>query len=119
LFAVSANGEWEEWLRFCLRGTIDVCRDGAVRCDRLRVLRDTYHDRVGMVNKRMHALIERLFANPITRVTDLVNAMNISYPTARADIDRLIGAEILRAMPDVSPKAFYAPEIMQAAYGEP
>ena len=48
-----------------------------------------------------------------------LSKQRFSYPTARADIDRLIGAEILRAMPDVSPKAFYAPEIMQAAYGEP
>jgi len=118
LFAVSANGEWDEWLKFCLRGTIEVCRDGASRCDRLRLLRETYHARVASVNKRMHTLIERLFVNPITRVTDLVRALNVTYPTARADIDRLMKAGILRELPDVSPKAFFAPEIMQAAYSD-
>jgi len=118
LFAISAGGEWNEWLEFCLRGTIEVCRDGAIRCDRLRLLRETCHARVASVNKRMHAIIERLFVNPITRVTDLVRALNVTYPTARADIDRLMQAGILRELPDVSPKAFYAPEIMHAAYND-
>lgn len=116
LFAVSANGAWDDWLKFCLRGTIEVCRDAVIRCDRLRLLRDAYDDRMSAVNKRMHLIVARLFRNPITRVTDLATALGVTYPTARADIDLLIAAGILRELSGVSPKAFYAPEILQAAY---
>lgn len=116
LFAVSANGEWQEWLNFCLLGTIEVCRDAVTRCDRLRLLRDTYHARVARVNKRMHLLVERLLVNPIVRMVDLTRELNISYPTAKADIERLRRAGILIDLPAPAPKALYAPEIMRAAY---
>jgi Fic family protein/cell division protein FtsB len=88
LFAVSTNGEWQEWLSFCLRGTVEVCRDAVTRCDRLRLLRETYHSRVSRVNKRMHSIIDRLFVNPVVRVIDLARLLEVTYPTARTDIDR-------------------------------
>jgi Fic family protein len=116
LFAISATGDWNGWLAFCLRGTIDVCRDAVARFDRLRILRDSCHARVDRLNKRMSGIVERLFANPITRVPDLVAAFDVKYPTARADIDRLIDAGILHELPKTYPKAFYAPAIMRAAY---
>jgi Fic family protein len=116
LFAVSASADWDGWLQFCLRGTMEACRDAVQRCDRLHMLRDGYHARASMLSKRMHALVERLFVNPITRVGDVMKAFGIQYPTARREIDRLVGAGILEPLPNIYPMAFFAPEIMRAAY---
>ena len=66
----------------------------------------------------MHPLIERLFSNPIIRVTDAKRHLGVTYPTARADIEKLVGLGILFELPNVYPKAFYAKEIFNAAYAE-
>ncbi|HEX8412254.1 MAG TPA: Fic family protein [Thermoanaerobaculia bacterium] len=118
LFAVSASGAWDDWLRFCLVGTVEVCRDAVARCDRLRAMRDDFHARADRQSGRMHRLIELLFVNPVVTVTEAMRRLDVSYPTARADIDKLQALEIVRELPDSYPKAFYAPAIMDAAYHE-
>jgi len=116
LFAVSTDGAWNEWLRFCLIGTIDVCRDAVVRCDNLRRLRDEFHERADRGSVRMHNVVELLFSNPIVTVTELKRRMRVTYPTAKADIEKLVRLEILKELEGAFPKAFYAPAIMTAAY---
>ena len=118
LFAVSTHGAWERWLSICLRATIDVCRDAVARCDQLRRLRDDYHAKADRAGGRVHALIESLFSNPIIRVTDATRRLNVTYPTAKTDIGKLVDLGILTVLEGTSPKAFYAPEIFNAAYRE-
>jgi hypothetical protein len=44
---------------------------------------------------------------------------NISYPTAKDDINRLMGHGILEPLSDKKPKSFYSPEIIDIQHGEP
>ncbi|MEA2465010.1 MAG: hypothetical protein QOJ98_2757 [Acidobacteriota bacterium] len=118
LFAVSTNGAWERWLDLCLRATIDVCRDAVARCDQLRRLRDEYHATADRTGGRMHTLIDGLFSNPILRIADAARRLNVTYPTARSDIAKLVELGILTEMEKSYPKAYYSPAIFQAAYGE-
>jgi Fic family protein len=118
LFAVSTDGAWSRWLELCLRATIDVCRDAVRRCAQLAQLRAEYHSRAGTTNGRMHVLIDDLFSNPFVRVTEASKRMNVSYPTARDDIEKLVKLEILVELEGSRPKAFYSPAIFNAAYRE-
>lgn len=118
LFAVSADGSWVRWVELCLHATIDVCRDAIARCARLRYLRDYYHRQADVASGRMHALIESLFSNPIVRITDVAQRLDVSYPTARNDLMKLVEAGILSELPDLYPKAFVARAIFDAAYHE-
>lgn len=119
LFKVSANGEWDEWVSFCLRGTIVQANDSIARCEMLQRLRRAFLDRMGTkATKRTHAIIDRLFFSPIVSVIDVRNRCGVSYPTAKADIDALVAAGIVKKIPNHSPTTYYAGEIFDIAYAD-
>jgi Fic family protein len=118
LFAVSCDGDWRRWFETCLHATIDATRDSITRCGQLVALRNDCHARADLSGGRAHQLIEGLFSNPIVRITDVVKRLHVTYPTAKADIGKLIKFGILKELPNVYPKAFWAPEVFRAAYSE-
>lgn len=118
LFAVSADGAWERWLEFCLRGVVEVCRDAISRCDELVRLRQAYHQRADSRSGRLHNLIEMLFSSPIVRIGSVARRLGVTYPTAKTDIERLAAMEIVHELPDTYPKAYVARAIFDAAYDE-
>ncbi len=65
---------------------------------------------------RLNQIVENLFRSPYVRVTDVAKELEVTYPTAKADIDRLVKAGILRELKKVSQKTFYAYEVYDAAY---
>lgn len=118
MFAVSTRGAWTEWLQFCLRGTVDVCRDAIARCDELLRIRSVYHRDFDRAQARMHGVIEMLFSNPYVRVGDLQKRFGVTYPTAKSDIERLVKGGVLRELAGVYPKAFVAPDVFAPAYDD-
>ncbi|HEX2061927.1 MAG TPA: Fic family protein [Thermoanaerobaculia bacterium] len=118
LFAVSTEGAWTRWLELCLRATIDVCRDAVARCVDLLRVRGEYHQKADLASVRMHTLIESLFSNPIIRVTDAARRLNVTYPTAKSDLEKLVDLQLLEELPHAYPKAFVARDIFNAAYHE-
>ena len=118
LFNVSVKGNWEEWIEFCLRGTISQAQNTIGRCERLLAIRGEFQERVAAVGGsiRLQQILERVFHSPFVRVADLARMLEVSYPTAKADLDRLVQAKILRELPSVTPKTFYAPEVFNIAY---
>jgi Fic family protein len=118
LFAVSTDGAWDRWLELCLRATIDVCRDAIARCDQLRRLRDEYHAKADRTSGRMHQLIEGLFTNPMILITEAARRLDVTYPTAKSDIVKLVELGILVELRESSPKAYFSRAIFDAAYHE-
>ncbi len=119
LFRVSSEGSWEPWIDFCLRGTISQANDSIRRCEELRRLRDTFHKKADVGSRRAHTIIEDLFTVPIVIVSALARRCSVSYPTAKADVEQLAQRGILKEMEGTRPKAYYSPEILRIAYGEP
>jgi Fic family protein len=117
LFAVSTDGDWTRWLTLSLNATIAASHDSISRCDRLVRLRNEYHDKARS-GARSHLLIEGLFSNPIVRITDVARRLEVTYPTAKADVEKLVEVGILAELKTARPKAFYSPAIFNAAYGE-
>lgn len=117
LFRISANGEWTEWLEFCLRGTIASAKDGIRRCEMLKQLKAIYLGRIeGVSTTRTHHLVEGLFHDPILRIVDIQHSCEVAYKTAKADIDVLQKAGILKQLPNQYPACFYAWEVFRIAY---
>jgi Fic family protein len=117
LFRISANGEWGEWLAFCLRGTIRSAKDGIKRCEMLKRLKGEYTQRVtGQTTARTHQLLEGLFQDPLVRIVDVKNHCGVSYKTAKGDIDVLRRTGILRQLKGHYPACFFAWEIFRIAY---
>lgn len=120
LFDVSAKNAWQDWLEFCLIGVATQAEATVKRCDRLRQVRHEYEQRINSMggSLRLQQIVVGLFDTPYVRIADLSRKLGVTYPTAKADIDRLIAAGILAELSDIAPKTFFAPEVFEVAYGD-
>lgn len=120
LFNVSASAAWESWIEFCLQGTLSQATDTIRRCDMLCKIREDFTRRTTAVGGavRLTQIVEDIFHSPFVRVADLPERLNVTYPTAKADVDRLVQAGILKELENITPKTFYAPEVFNVAYEE-
>jgi Fic family protein len=120
LFRVSTHGDWKSWIAFCLRGVRHQAMDTLARLEALISLRERYRETVyqsgGSV--RLSKIVADLFdVYPIAQVASLARTFDVSYPTAKSDVDRLVELGVLSELPDVYPKTFYAPEIVTVGIG--
>lgn len=68
---------------------------------------------------RTFLIIEGLFHEPIVTAPLLASRLGVSFPTAKADIDKLVEFGVLKEIAHTRPKAYGASEIISASYGEP
>ncbi|MGP1385140.1 MAG: Fic family protein [Thainema sp.] len=121
LFQVSTEGNWSDWIKFCLRGTIEQSKDSIRRFDELLELRNQYMELLDQSggNIRLNKLIEHLFESPAIRIPELAGMCDISYPTARTDIERLVRVGILMESNMVKrPKVYFAPHILDIVFSD-
>lgn len=119
LFRVSSEGDWETWVEFCLRGTVVQATDSISRCSSLKALKDQFHASAETAGMRAHPIIEGLFTTPVLGIPETARHYNVSYPTARSDIQRLVDLGILAEVRDRYPKLYYSRQIFKIAYSEP
>ncbi|MBC2710063.1 MAG: Fic family protein [Desulfosarcina sp.] len=118
LFKVSAHGDWENWISFCLRGTIVASKDAIVRFDALVKLRETYQN-VIRASFRLSQIIEGLFKSPIITIPQVARIHNVSYPTARSDVEKMVEIGILKKSEmQRRPEVFFAEKILKSAYSD-
>jgi Fic family protein len=118
LYRVSTEGAWTQWIRLCLQGVVEQARDSINRCNEFNRLKKEYHQRVVDPTPRTHSVIESLFIDPIVGPAQLAKKLNVTYPTAKADLDLLAKHGILAELTKARPKALYCPEVFQVAYRE-
>lgn len=118
LFAVSANGEWEEWIEFCLRGAVETARDTESRCERLLDLNRDFHQRVQRLrgSYRLSTMIDELFDMPVVRVAYIAERHSVHYNTAKSDLDKLSAAGVLEPLEGMSTKTYFCPQIFAITY---
>ncbi len=118
LLRVSTHNDWRGWIQFCLLGVVEQAKDTERRCDRLVQLSGSFRERVKALagSWRLQSIVDHLFLVPAVRIPSLAEQHIVSYPTAKADIDKLISAGILQEIPDSSPKTYFAPEILVITY---
>lgn len=116
--AVRTNGEWDQWIRFGLHGAIEQADTSIVRCRKLADLRARYDASVGQDNKRMPAILDRLFTNPFLEISRWKADRGMTYHTAKADVAKLLAAGVVSEVENRSPTTFIANEIFKTAYGD-
>jgi Fic family protein len=121
LFEVSAKGNWQDWISFCLHGTVVQSKDALARFDRLLALRRQYTDTLsqGGGSLRLSRLVERLFESPAITIPQFAEMCQISYNTAQTDIKKLVDGKILTES-DIQerPKIYFASEILRIAFDD-
>lgn len=101
LLRVSTNNDWEDWIKFFLRGVTIQSRDAFERTERLIKIRADYHDRLKgpRVTQGIHQLIDDLFTYQVISVPMARDKLGVTYQAAKASVEKLIAAGILDERP--------------------
>lgn len=121
LFNVSADGDWLPWVRFCLHGVVAQCNDTLERIDRIVALREDFGRRVAESggSARLNRIVDSLFSSPLTTIPQAAMLTEVSYPTAKSDMERLQRLGIILEGPlDMTPRYFFSRELFDIAYGD-
>lgn len=119
LFRVSTHGDWTRWLAFCLEGARVQALDSIDRFEKLVALRKEYYDSVQKVtgaSVRVLQTIDRLFETPAVTIPGVASKSEVTYPTAKADVQLLTKLKILEASGFRRPRFFFAPQIIDVAF---
>lgn len=120
LFNVSAKGDWAGWVRFCLLATFAAAKNSIKRFDKLVNLKTRYNQLVASCGGsiRVPQIIDKLLHSPVVTIPRIASMFEVTYPTAKSDVDTLVKCGILvMSQEDSRTKLFVAPEIMEVAYG--
>jgi Fic family protein len=121
LYNISAKNDWKSWLSFCLQATKEQAKDSFNKLSKLVELRNKYFEMVSSRRQkaRINKIVDELFVLPVINVPRVKKMLNVTYPTARRDVDFLLELGILKpAWEDIYPQHFAAPEILQIVYYE-
>lgn len=121
LFQVSTRGDWNSWIALCLRATIEESRNTLLRIDSLLELKREYEELLAKARSpaRLQQIVAHLLSAPVTTIPALALQFGITFPTAQADVRRLVKLKILREMqPRSKPMRFVAHQFFRVAYPE-
>lgn len=118
LFRISTDADWQGWIEFCLKGVIHQAKDTELRCRKLLALRQEYQSRVLSLkgSYRLSGIVDGLFQNPVLQVPYVRNKYNTTYPTAKADLEKLVKVGILVEAVEQRQRTFYCQQIMDIIY---
>lgn len=120
LFGVSADGDWANWIAFCLRGVVEQAQDTLARYERLISLNRDFHDLVNQrgASVRHSQLVDELFLSPIIRVTQARDLTGVTYPTARTDLRALEQLGIVTEIDGLPQITYACMHIMDVVYSD-
>lgn len=85
LTAIREKGDWENWLKFFLKGVAQVSDQAISSAKDIIYLRDNYsrmlYDK-NSNNANYQKLLDALFENPVVTISKVKDLLNVSHPTA-------------------------------------
>ncbi len=116
LLQISTHGKWTEWIQFFLQGVIAQSNDAFERSRQLMDLQQEYH-KIVHVTKRSALqirLVDLLIERPVITTVFAKGYLDVSYPAAKNNIDRLVKVGILREVPGAErPRIFIAEKVLE------
>lgn len=112
LLQVGLKGQWPEWILFFLRGVTEQSIDAFERSRQLMDLQQEYH-KIVHITKRSALqirLVDLLVERPVITTVFVSKHFNVTYPTAKNNIARLIRVGILREVPGARRHRIYIAE---------
>jgi Fic family protein len=82
LMAVRNDGDWEGWLAFFLRGVAETADEATSTAAAIVALREDHRRLVSDLGGHGFALLDRLYRQPLVNVRSIMDALDVSWPTA-------------------------------------
>lgn len=99
LQSIRDRGSWEDWLKFFLRGVIEVSREATETARRILALREEHRraitEQFGRAAGNGHRVLEHLYERPIVSVSFVERLNNTTYQAANALVSKFVAAGIL------------------------
>ena len=97
LLAVSQQGAWEAWIQFFFQGVEEQARDAVTRSQHLVATWNRMREQVTQARSSSLtlSLIDKLFAWPAITIPKAAKLLDVQYPTAKNNIEKLVDAGIL------------------------
>lgn len=120
LYRVSATGDWSTWVAFCLQGVVEQAKDTQLRCGHLVDLYKAFHARVNDAggSVRLSQIIDNLFIVPVIVPARLTDALEVTYPTVRSDMDKLEELDIVERLYGGKHITYCSPAILHTIHAE-
>ena len=100
LYTVSTQGRWRAWIMFVLNGIIEQSRDAIELAVKLSDIEESWRQR--LADERASALAQRLadslFQMPVLTIPDAARLLDVSYHTARYNVQKLVDVGILQPL---------------------
>ncbi len=118
LYEVSKDGNWRGWLTFCLRGVVEQAKDAIYRCEALLELQKDFRRRIQSIrgSNRLGAIVDKLFTNSVLQIPRVAEAFDVTYHTARRDVEKLVKLDVLAETEQEGVRTFLSPEILRITY---
>lgn len=97
LMAVRKRGEWENWIKFFLKGISQVSDEAASTAKEILNLRTTFEKKVSALhNTYAMRLFDYIFEAPYLSKNSVKDYLHLTYPTAGRLIDDFCGLNIVQ-----------------------
>ncbi|MBO0981818.1 Fic/DOC family N-terminal domain-containing protein [Microbacterium sp. SD291] len=117
LFAVSAQGDWDGFIRFFARGLQAAADQTRIQMVALVGVQSELKERVRASALRAdsaHALVDLAVANPSFNVRKVESDLNLSYPRANKLVGQLVELGVLQQVSgNTYDRRFFAPRVLQ------
>lgn len=105
LMAVRTDGKWEEWVKFFLRGIVEISNESSESAKAIDLLRETLQLKINNLDAQTavnaRKLLDQLFVTPQVTRTGVAAALGVTPPTAGSLIHRFVSD--LGILMDVDP----------------
>ena len=120
LLAMTERGEWEEWLRYFLRGVVLQSEDAVQRIERLDDLLAGWRQELTGLRSRLPERALDLFAeNPFWTVGGIAQRLEVAFTTAQRGINRLEAAGIVTRVGEGRRNRVYCAEAILTILEQP
>jgi Fic family protein len=117
LLATSRDGAWREWILYFLGGVAIQARDATERAKRLQDLQQAWRSKVTQARSSalLLKLVDSLFRSPVLTIPRAASLLDLSYPAAKSNVDKLIEAGVLRPFREEQAygKRYWAPDVLR------
>lgn len=98
LLGVSQEGKWDAWLKYFVRGVAEQSKIAEENGHKILSLQKKYRQLVQKesASAPVSQVLDMLFLNPFVSLPGISNYLKITWPTAKAAVERLVKLEIVK-----------------------
>lgn len=115
MFEVSQTGNWIPWIHFFLRAVAESAEETIRVVQRIQDLQREYRERFQTARRSalMLRIIDLAFERPVMSVTDIAQALGVTYAGAANNVRELLREGVAEEIPWAYPKLIRFPGVME------